>query len=336
MNRLAVVGAGSWGTALALTLAQKFDDVRLWVHEHDLCARMAESRENDLYLPSFRLPDNVLVTTDLSEGVRQASVVLVAVPSHHLRGVLERILPSVENDSVFVSATKGIETGTLLRMSQVIQEVMGEVIGRRFESGVGVLSGPSFAREVASGQPAALVIASHNPELARFVQEAFHCPAFRLYTNGDPTGVEIGAALKNVVAIGAGICEGIGVGHNAVAALVTRGLVEITRLAVALGAQPRTLSGLAGLGDLVLTCTGDLSRNRRVGLELGRGRLLPEILASMRMVAEGVHTTYAAVDLADRHGIEMPIMQQMNAVLRLGKSPREAIRELMDRSLKCE
>jgi glycerol-3-phosphate dehydrogenase (NAD(P)+) len=242
------------------------------------------------------------------------------------------LMPLLTGNAVLVSATKGLEKGTLLRMSEVIEQEAAPYFAAR----VAVLSGPTFAREIAAGYPAAVVISSTEAQLAREVQAAFSGPAFRLYTNSDPAGVEIGAALKNVIAIGAGICQGLGLGHNTLAALVTRGLAEISRLAVALGGQPMTLAGLAGLGDLVLTCTGDLSRNRRVGLELARGAKLEEIVASTKMVAEGVDTTFAAVELARKANVEMPITAQMHAVLGLGKQPRDAIRDLMDRTLKAE
>ncbi len=251
------------------------------------------------------------------------------MPSHHARRVYGELKPHAEPGAGFVSATKGLEQGSLLRISEVMREVLGE-------SPIGVLSGPTFAREIARGEPAAIVIASGEAAFAREIQLAFSGPALRLYTNGDPVGVELGAALKNVIAIAAGVCAGLGLGNNTQAALITRGLAEITRLAVAAGGQARTLAGLAGLGDLVLTCNGELSRNRTVGFELGRGRALVEILAGMQMVAEGVKTTEAAVALAARHAVEMPITRQMFAVLHEGRSPREAIRELMERSLKEE
>jgi glycerol-3-phosphate dehydrogenase (NAD(P)+) len=254
------------------------------------------------------------------------------MPSHHARGLYERMLPHLEPSMRFVSATKGIENGTLLRMTQVVEQV----VGRKFAPRVAALSGPTFAREIARGEPAAVVISSAGADLAREVQAWFSGPALRLYTNDDPVGVELGAALKNVIAIGAGVCAGLNLGSNTMAALITRGLAEISRLAVAMGGKPRTLAGLAGLGDLVLTCTGELSRNRRVGIELGKGRKLQEIISSMTMVAEGVHTTHAAYDLARRESIEMPITAQMYEVLELGKSPRDAIRDLMERTLKAE
>ncbi len=242
------------------------------------------------------------------------------------------MLPCLDPSMLFVSASKGLENGTLLRVSDVIREV----VAARFEPRVAVISGPTFAREVAAGEPTALVVASRDAAAAQTVQSAFSGPTFRLYTSSDPAGVEVGGAVKNVVAIGAGVCHGLGLGHNALAALITRGLAEITRLAVAMGGQPQTLAGLAGLGDLVLTCTGDLSRNRMVGMELARGRKLDEIVSSMQMVAEGIKTTRAAVELARRYQVEMPISTQMFEMLHFGLSPREAIRRLMERSLKGE
>lgn len=332
MNSLAVAGGGSWGTALAIVLAPRFPDVRLWVYEADLAERMARTRVNDVFLPAFPLPPNVAPTPDLRICVEGADIVLSVTPSDHVRRLYGQMLPWLRPEMPLVSATKGIEQGSLKRMSEVI----AEVVGQRFAPRIGVLSGPTFAREVARGEPAAVVISSQDAELARTVQQAFSGRALRLYTNADPVGVELGAALKNVIAIAAGVCAGLGLGGNTLAALVTRGLAEITRLAVAAGGQARTLAGLAGLGDLVLTCHGDLSRNRMVGMELGRGRKLEEILSGMRMVAEGVHTTFAAVELAARFGVDMPITTQMHAVLRGCKTPRESLRELMERSLKDE
>ena len=332
MKQLTILGAGSWGTALSIVLAPRFETVRLWAHEAELVSRIADTRENDLYLPGFKLPANVLPASDFETALAGSGIVLGVTPSHHLRRVFTQILPYLSPEVSFVSATKGIENGSLMRMS----EVMRSVLDLRNEPKIAVLSGPTFAREVASGQPTAVVIASEDEEFASLIQTAFSGPTFRLYTNADPIGVEVGAALKNVIAIGAGICQGLGLGSNAVAALVTRGLAEISRLAVAMGGDPRTLSGLAGLGDLVLTCNGELSRNRRVGIALAEGMALDQILATTNSVAEGVQTTYAAVDLSRRHGIEMPITEQMYAVLRLDRPPKEAIRELMERSLKRE
>jgi glycerol-3-phosphate dehydrogenase (NAD(P)+) len=332
VKTVAIIGGGSWGTALAIVLAPRFDTLRLWFYEADLAARVRSTRENDIFLPGFRLPPNVHPVTALGDALEGAEVVLGVMPSHHARGLYRQMLPHLRDPMRFVSATKGIENGTLLRMSQVIEDV----VGAAFTPRVAALSGPTFAREIANGEPAAVVISSRDAELAREIQHAFYGPAFRLYTNDDPVGVELGAALKNVIAIGAGVCAGLNLGSNTIAALITRGLAEITRLAVASGGKPLTLAGLAGLGDLVLTCTGDLSRNRRVGMELGKGRKLPEIVASSAMIAEGVHTTRAAYDLARKLSIEMPITEQMYAILEEGKPPREAIRELMERSLKSE
>lgn len=331
-KELAVVGGGSWGTALAVLLAPRFEHVRLWVYEADLAGRMASTRVNDVFLPDCRLPENVRVSANLGDVLGGSEIVLGVMPSAHARRTYTRMLPYLDPAMLFVSATKGIENGTLLRMTEVARQVVGE----RFTPRVAALSGPTFAREVVRGEPAAVAIASPDVELTRDIQAAFSGPSFRLYTNDDVIGVELGAALKNVIAIGAGVCHGLGLGNNTMAALITRGLAEITRLAMAMGGRSRTLAGLAGLGDLVLTCTGALSRNRQVGVDLAKGRKIGEILAAMRMVAEGVETTTAAVDLARAHGVEMPITEQMYAIVKLGRPPREAIRELMERSLKGE
>ena len=332
MKRLAIVGGGSWGTALSIVLAPRFREVRLWVYEHDLAERMSISRDNDVYLPGYLLPSNVTVVTDFAAALDGAGVVLGVMPSHRARAVYDQMLPFLDESMLLVSATKGLETGSLLRMSEVI----GQVVGKRLTPKVAVLSGPTFAKEVARGEPTALVVASADSDLAAVVQNAFSGASFRLYTNSDPIGVEIGAAVKNVVAIGAGVCHGLGLGSNSLAALITRGLAEITRLALAVGGEARTLSGLAGLGDLLLTCTGALSRNRTVGIELASGKSIGEIVGSTRMVAEGIETTKATVDLARRRGVEMPIAEQMYAMLYEGRAPREAIRQLMERSLKGE
>jgi glycerol-3-phosphate dehydrogenase (NAD(P)+) len=329
LTRLGIVGAGSWGTALSIVLAPRFHRVTLWAYDPGLAHAIEASRENTVYLPGFTLPDNVTATDSLADAANQADCLLLVVPSQHFRRIAHAVLETVSHDPVLVSATKGIEAGTLLRMSQILRET-------RPQARIAVLSGPTFAREIAAGEPAAVVVASDQAGIACAVQQAFSGPTLRLYTNGDPAGVEVGAALKNVIAIGAGIVQGLGLGNNTNAALVTRGLAEITRLAVACGGQEKTLSGLAGLGDLLLTCTGDLSRNRRVGIELAKGRRLDEILASTKMIAEGVETTVGAVALARRHGVEMPIVEQMDLVLRSGKPPREAMRDLMDRALRSE
>ncbi len=293
---------------------------------------MRTGRENDVYLPGFRLPDNVDVAGGFETALHGAEIVLGVMPSHRARGVYGQMLPFLAESMLLVSATKGLETGSLMRISQVIQEV----VGQRFRPQVAVLSGPTFAKEVARGDPTALVVAAREPAVAAVIQSAFSGSSFRLYTNGDPAGVEIGGAVKNVVALGAGVCHGLGLGSNALAALITRGLAEITRLALAAGGEARTMAGLAGLGDLVLTCTGALSRNRMVGFELASGRTLGEIVGSMSMVAEGIETTRATVDLARRHGVEMPIAEQMYAMLFETRAPGEAIRRLMERSLKSE
>jgi glycerol-3-phosphate dehydrogenase (NAD(P)+) len=326
---LAIIGAGSWGTALSIVLAPKFDRIRLWVHEPDLASRMNATRENDVYLPGFPLPSNVDVLTDLAQAVTRADLVMGVMPSRHARSLYTSMLPYLDDSITLVSATKGIESGTLLRMSDVVAEVTR---AKR----VAVLSGPTFAKEVARGEPAAVVVASSDPETASRVQTAFSGPTLRLYTNRDPIGVEIGAALKNVIAIGAGVCAGLKFGNNTQAALITRGLAEIARLAVAMGGKPETLAGLAGLGDLVLTCNGDLSRNRNVGLQLANGRTIKDIVASMSMVAEGVETCGAAIGLGAKFNVDLPIIQQMHAVLQDGKSPRQALKDLMERTLKSE
>ncbi len=332
MSQLTILGAGSWGTALAIVLAPRYDRVRLWTHQPDLATRLARTHENDTYLPGFVFSNSIEPTNDPAYALHGAEVVLGVMPSRYAREVYTGMLPYFRPEMRFVSATKGIEKHTLLRLSEVLHEVLAPAFAPR----IAVLSGPTFAREIARGAPAAVVISSENNDLAAEIQTAFSGPTLRLYRNADPIGVEIGAALKNVIAIAAGICQGLGLGSNALAALITRGLAEMTRLAVAMGGQPLTLAGLAGLGDLVLTCTGELSRNRRVGMELAKGRKLPDILADTKMVAEGVETTAAAMDLALKFGVEMPITIQMGAILQGGRSPQEALRELMDRALKPE
>jgi glycerol-3-phosphate dehydrogenase (NAD(P)+) len=334
--RLGILGGGSWGTALAIVLAPRFESVHLWVYEPDLARRMQATRENDVYLPGLLVPSGVEITANLAATLSGADIVLGVVPSQFARGLWQRALPFLDAASTFVSATKGLEAGTLLRMSEVLVGVMRARFEPGFEPRIAVLSGPTFAREVAQGEPAAVVVASSHADTAARVQEAFSGPAFRLYTNADPAGVEIGGALKNVIAIAAGVVEGLGLGNNTMAALITRGLAEITRLAVAMGAQPMTLAGLAGLGDLVLTCTGDLSRNRRVGIELARGRALAEVTASTPMIAEGVETCGSAVELGAKFGVDLPIIQQMHEVLHRSKPPRDALRDLMERRLKSE
>jgi glycerol-3-phosphate dehydrogenase (NAD(P)+) len=336
MSQIAVIGAGAWGTALSIVLGRNGSHrIRLWAHDSSVCENMRRSRINDDFLPGWALPEPVDITDDLSDALARAQIVVSAVPSQHCRQIFERMCPHLRADILIASATKGLEENTLRRMSEVATEVIQARNG--YSPRIGALSGPSFAVEVARGDPTAVTIASVDDGLARTVQEEFGDARFRVYTNSDITGVELGGALKNVVAIAAGICAGLGLGHNSIASLITRGLAEITRLVVACGGRAETMAGLAGLGDLVLTCTGGLSRNRSVGVELGRGRALPEIIASMHgKVAEGVFTSTAAAQLAHARGIEMPITQEVNAILHQGKSPQDAIQELMMRSGKSE
>lgn len=336
MSRIAVIGAGAWGTALSIALGRKGPhQVQLWAREKEVQASISSSRVNELFLPGEAIPESVSVTGDLGQAVQRAEIVVSVMPSQHCRKVFQELRPVLKPEMLFVSATKGLEEGSLLRMTEVIATVIS--FDRGFRPRIGALSGPSFAKEVAKGDPTAITIASADAELGEKVQKEFSDPRFRIYTNPDMVGVELGGALKNIIAIAAGVCDGLGLGYNSVAALITRGLAEITRLVIACGGQQETMAGLAGLGDLVLTCTGGLSRNRSVGVELGRGRKLPDIIASMHgMVAEGVFTTHAAVELARRYIVEMPITAQMDEILHRGKSPRDAIQELMTRSGKSE
>lgn len=331
MSEIAVIGAGAWGTALAIVLGRKGTHrVSLWAYEKEVYESICQRGVNELFLPDLPVPLGIAATNRLEEALRNAKLVVSVMPSHHTRRIFQQMAPYLSPETMFVSATKGVENETLLRMSQVITEVLSTNGSSSVR--IGALSGPSFAKEVARGDPTAVTIASTDSELASLVQREFSDPNFRVYTNTDIAGVELGGALKNVIAIAAGVCDGLGLGHNTIAALITRGLAEITRLTVACGGRPETMAGLAGLGDLVLTCTGGLSRNRTVGVELGKGRKLDEIIAGMHgMVAEGVLTTNAAVGLARKHSVEMPITEQMYAILHEGKSPREAIRELMTR-----
>jgi glycerol-3-phosphate dehydrogenase (NAD(P)+) len=338
MSDIAIIGGGAWGTGLAIVLGRKGTHrVRMWVFEKAVCESINRRHENDLFLPQSHIPEAVRATNSLQEALRGAEILVSVMPSHHVRHVFREMQPHLEPKMLFVSATKGLENETLLRATEVIKEVLGVRARHGFDPRIGALSGPSFAQEVARGDPTAITIASRDADLACRIQAEFSDPCFRVYTNDDVTGVEMGGALKNVIAIAAGICDGLGLGHNSVAALITRGLAEITRLAVACGARRDTMAGLSGMGDLVLTCTGGLSRNRTVGVELGRGRKLPEIIAGMHgMVAEGVLTTNAAMDLACKMKVEIPITQQMHAILHDGKCPREAIHELMTRPGKGE
>ena len=338
MRRIAIIGAGSCGTALAIALGRSRQphSLTLWAHSSDVLAALRSCRENSIYLPGIRIPDETEVTGDLGQAVAGAEIVLGVMPSAHARAIYAAMLPfflaTAVADTIFVSATKGLEHDSLARMSEVITEV----IGQRFAPRVAALSGPSFALEVARGDPTAVVIASSDLQVAAEIQREFSGSTLRLYTNDDIAGVELGGAVKNVIALAAGVCAGLGLGANTIAALITRGLSEMTRLAVALGGRRDTLAGLAGLGDLVLTANGALSRNRSVGMELGKGRKLAEILSQMRMVAEGVGTTSATMALARKHNVDMPITEQMYAVLKDGRAPSVAIRELMERPLTKE
>jgi glycerol-3-phosphate dehydrogenase (NAD(P)+) len=327
-----VIGGGSWGSAFARYLGTIGLPTELWIREEDILTQAVSTRENPVFLPGFTFPDTVRFTDDLRESAASAGVVFIAVPSQYCRAVYARIAPVLRRDQIVVSLTKGFDKRTLMRMSQVMEEVFRPHVRPH----VAVLSGPSFAKEVAAGNPTALVVASRDPGAAREIQHLISSVAVRAYTSTDVTGIEVSGALKNVIAIAAGIADAMKFGLNTRAALITRGLVEITNLGLALGARRETFSGLAGVGDLILTCTGELSRNHRVGHELGRGRTLREILAGMKMVAEGIHTTVAARRIARALGVEMPISEQIYQVLYRGKPPRKAVEELMTRTLKAE
>lgn len=331
MERVGVIGAGSWGTTLANVLAKKGYPVRLWSYEAEVADQINERRENAKYLGGITLSENLEATTSLEECVADAAFVVSVSPSQHVRGILEQIAGVLRRDAIIVSASKGIETRTLQTMAEVIEDVLPKAGARSC-----FLSGPSFALEVAREQPTAVTVASRSDIVARRAQELFTTEYFRVYTNADVRGVELGGALKNVIALAAGMASGLGLGNNTRAALITRGLAEMTRLGVAMGASPLTFAGLAGMGDLILTCTGELSRNRKVGFALGQGRALEDVLAEMTMVAEGIETTRATYQLAKRVGVEMPIVEQVHAVLFEGKSPRVAVEELMTREPKAE
>ncbi len=334
MSRIVVLGSGAWGTSIALSLHRRGGHhIALWAHSPEAAQEIADAGENTLFLPAFPIPKEIAITGDCA-AVAAAEIVVSVVPSEFLRPTMARMRPHLHAGQIVVSATKGVEDRTFLRMTQVIAACLAE---GGLTLPIGAFSGPSFALEVAQGQPTAVTVAFDNPEIAARIQGDFSSETLRLYTSTDVIGVELGGALKNVIAIAAGVAAGVGLGYNSAAALITRGIAEITRLAVACGGRRETLAGLSGVGDLVLTCTGSLSRNRTVGQELGRGRQLPEILASLGgKVAEGVLTTRAALGLARREGIEMPITEQMELILDEGKDPREAIKDLMLRPGKDE
>lgn len=334
-NKIVVIGAGSWGTALAKQLADKGEDVTLWGHSHDHVASLIKHLENRPYLPGFSL-HNIEFTSNLEKAVHGKTMIVMVVPSHVFREVFKKInkilLLNNHGISYIISATKGIENDTLMTMIQVMEDVVSPELTINF----GVLSGPSFAKEVAASIPTAVTVAAKSKEVAHTFQEAFSSETFRAYTSSDTIGVELGGPLKNIVAIAAGICDGLGYGTNTRAGLITRGLAEISRMGVKMGASPLTFAGLAGLGDLVLTCTGDLSRNRQVGLLLGKGKSLDDILAEMNMVAEGVKTTKSAWQLAKKLEVDMPILEQVYQVIYKDKSCSEAVQDILRRDLKEE
>jgi glycerol-3-phosphate dehydrogenase (NAD(P)+) len=325
LSRISILGAGAWGTALAISLARRGGhELCLWAHSVPLAEQLSDVGENLPYLPGFTLPVDIHVTSDLPGAIFEADILLCVTPSQHLRGIITHIAPMLTRDQIILSASKGLEETSFLRMSQVIATIT--------QNPCAILSGPSFAQEVAAGMPTALVAAAHDPRLSQTIQREFSSPTLRLYTNDDVAGVELGGALKNVIALASGVVTGLSLGHNSSAAVITRGIAEITRLAVACGGRRQTLAGLAGIGDLVLTCTGNLSRNRSVGIELGRGRQLDDILSGLNgKVAEGIRSTAAALGLAARYSVEMPITEEIDAILHHNKSPRDAIRDLMTR-----
>ena len=332
VERIAVIGGGSWGTALAGRLAANGLDTVLWAYEPELVTEINVSHTNSVYLPGIALHPTLACTGNLEEAVSGRSIILLVTPVQVMRGVLKQLAPHIAPNAIIANASKGIELETLQTVSQICGAVLGDAALARYVA----LSGPTFAREVAQELPSLIVAASRNSVASQRVQASFSCPCLRVYTNGDVVGVELGGAVKNVIAIAAGICDGLGFGHNARAALITRGLAEMNRLGQAMGAQTSTFAGLAGMGDLVLTCTGDLSRNRTVGFKLGQGMKLTDILAEMRMVAEGVKSSESVYQLARRLGVEMPIVEKTYQILHEDKPARQAVIELMARDLKAE
>jgi glycerol-3-phosphate dehydrogenase (NAD(P)+) len=337
VEKIGVIGAGSWGTALTKPIGDLGQTASLWAHRKEHFEELKATRQNKTYLPGFTLADTVTPVSDLREAVAGHTIIMMVVPSHVFREVFIGLEPFLENGAYVVSASKGIENDSLLTMTQVMEDILSSSAGSGEKNiKTGVLSGPSFAKEVAAGLPSAVTVASRDMEAAVHIQRALSTPLFRVYASTDVIGLELGGALKNIIAIGAGICDGLGYGTNTRAALITRGLAEISRLGISMGADPLTFSGLGGLGDLVLTCTGDLSRNRMVGLKLGQGKKLSAILSEMNMVAEGVKTTRSAWNLARKAGVEMPILDQVYQVLYQDKPCRDAVRDLLARSLKEE
>lgn len=331
-NKIAVIGAGAWGTALAMLLADKGHDVSLWMYEQDLALEMARTHENRVYLPGFIIPASIAITSDMETAVKGRSVLLSVVPSHTVRAVAKQFAPFLSANAIIVSASKGIEIETLMPLSEVFKDTLPA----KFHNNLCFLSGPSFAKEVAQKMPTAVALAAYDPLVAKTVQEIFSSPYFRVYTNSDVIGVEMAGSLKNVVAIAAGVLEGLGYGYNTMAALLTRGLAEMARLGMAMGGSLPTFSGLAGMGDLVLTCTGGLSRNRTLGTRLGKGEKLDEIMSKAKTVAEGVKTAKAARNLAKKYNVEMPVVEEVYKLLYEGKDPKTTVKDLMSRELKGE
>jgi glycerol-3-phosphate dehydrogenase (NAD(P)+) len=331
-EKIGVIGAGAWGTALAMLLADKGHDVTLWMYEKDLAEETARTRENRAYLPGFTLPESIHVTSSLETAVRDKAVILSVVPSHTVRAVSKQFSSYLSNIAIIISASKGIEIDTLMPLSGVFKDILPT----QFHNRLCFLSGPSFAKEVAQKMPTAVALASYDPVIGKKAQEICSNTYFRVYTSPDVIGVELAGSLKNVVAIAAGVLEGMGYGYNTMAALLTRGLAEMARLGVAMGGNIQTFSGLAGLGDLVLTCTGGLSRNRTLGTRLGKGEKLDDIMKGLKTVAEGVKTARAAQNLARKYNVEMPIVDEVYQLLYEGKDPKRAVKDLMNRELKGE
>lgn len=332
IERIGVIGAGAWGTALAILLAEKDHDVTLWVYERDLAQEMARTRENRTYLPGFNLPASIQITSSLETAAKEKTAVVSVVPSHTVRTITGKFADLLSDETILITASKGIEIETLMPLSEVVKDVLP----KQFHHRLSFLSGPSFAKEVAQKMPTAVALASYNPDIGKRAQKILSTPFFRVYTNPDVTGVELGGSLKNVVAIAAGALEGMGYGFNTVTALLTRGLAEMARLGMAMGANPITFSGLAGMGDLVLTCMGQLSRNRALGVRLGRGERLEEIMQGMKTVAEGFRTAKAARELAKKYNVDMPVVEEVYQLLYEGKDPKRALNDLMNRELKSE
>ena len=329
-EKISIIGAGSWGTALAIHLSDKFRQISLWVYEQDLCDTLTHTRENKWFLPGHLLPENIQPTSSLQSAIQGQSLILLVVPTHVLRQTLSQIKPFLEKDCLLIGASKGIENDTLFTTHQIIQDVLN------IDNSVSIISGPTFAKEVASGVPSALVASAETLATAKQVQELFTTDKMKVFTSTDLVGVEIGGALKNVIAIATGISDGLGLGFNTRAALITRGLVEISRIGTKLGARPETFYGLTGLGDLVLTCTGDLSRNRQLGIQLGKGKSLKEITENMKMVAEGVLTVKSAYSLIKKFDVQAAIMEETYRVLHENKSPGQALEDLMKIEISTE